>query len=601
MKTANKGPRATRAFRLAMVASALAMAACQGEISDAGGSGGSASAGSNNPGGKPGPGGAGTGGSGAGSGAGQGGSAGATNGGGSGGSSVGGTGLKCDTVAVGATPMRRLTHVEYENSVADLLGISIKPAADFPSDTQIGIFDNSAAAQTIPSLLAEGYLDASVKLAQGVTNIPTLVGCTITGANGATCVRTFVQRFARRAFRRPLADAELTNLVKVYDTARVASDETTGVRAVIAATLASPNFLYRPEFGLPGSKIPGAMQSSPFELAGRLGSLLWASVPDDVLLDEAQAGRLGTKDQVLAQVRRMLMSPKAHTAIASFYDQWFGLAALDTATKDMAVFPKFDDALRTAMKEETRRFVENVLWQDDAKLNTLLQAPYSFVNGPLATLYGVKGGPANATTFAKVSLDPTQRSGILTQASMLASFARPDESSPVKRGKWVRTRLLCQDLPDPPNDVPELPAVVAGQSNRERFATHTASPACSGCHHLIDGLGFGLEHYDGIGQYRTTDQGVPVDSSGLVTETVDIDGAYDGGPALGTLLAKSTQVRDCAPTQWLRYAMARREDTDDSCALKAVRDAFTTSGGNLSELVVALTQTDAFLSYRQPN
>jgi hypothetical protein len=599
MKTANRGSTAIYTLWLAMTLGAGAAVGCSGTVSDPDLPGGSPTGGATT----------GTGGGGRGVGAGGAGGAGGASGtvtGTGGGAGTSGPGaLKCDTPAVGPTPLRRLTHAEYDNSVADLLGMTLtptaRPSADFPPDTQVGIFDNSAEAQTIPSLLAEEYLDASVKLAQGVTDMRTLAGCDVTvAATAPTCVRTFIQRFGRRAFRRPLTDAEVTKLFTVYDTARAASDTTTGVRAVIAATLASPNFLYRPEFGAAASKVPGAMQASPFEIAGRLGSLIWASVPDDVLLDEAQAGRLATKEQVATQVRRMIANPKSHVAIASFYDQWLGLGMLDTATKDKAVFPKFDDTLRAAMREETRRFVDNVLWQDDAKLTTLLQAPYSFVNGPLATLYGVKNGPTSATTFAKVALDPTQRSGILTQASMLTAFARPDESSPVKRGKWVRTRMLCMDLPDPPNNVPELPPVTAGQSNRERFRQHTDNAACSGCHHLIDGLGFGLEHYDGIGQFRTTDQGVAVDSAGEVTATDDIDGAYDGGPALAAMLAKSGQVRDCAPTQWLRYAMARREDADDSCALGAVRQAFATSGGNLSELVIALTQTDAFLSYRQP-
>jgi hypothetical protein len=239
-----------------------------------------------------------------------------------------------------------------------------------------------------------------------------------------------------------------------------------------------------------------------------------------------------------------------------------------------------------------------VLWEDDAKLSTLFSAQYSFLNKPLAALYGVSG-PLDAK-FVQTPLDRAERSGVLTQASVLTAFAAPQQSSPVKRGKWVRVRMLCQDLPDPPANVPQLPAPKDGVSNRERFAMHTGNPACSGCHHLIDGLGFGLEHYDGIGAYRTMDQGVDVDASGEVNTTRDIDGAYSGGPELAGLLAKSEQVRDCAPTQWLRYALGREEEDADSCSLVALRDAFANSGGDLRELMVALTQTDAFMNYRQP-
>jgi hypothetical protein len=295
----------------------------------------------------------------------------------------------------------------------------------------------------------------------------------------------------------------------------------------------------------------------------------------------------------------MLADDKAKPALAAFYQQWFGLGLLETATKDKTAYPEFDDTLRAAMKEETRRFVDHVLWDDDAKLSTLFTAQYSFLNKPLAELYGVTG-PRDATTFAQTPLDGAQRSGILTQASVLTAFAAPQQSSPVKRGKWVRVRMLCQDLPDPPANVPQLPAPKAGVSNRERFAMHTSNAACSGCHHLIDGLGFGLEHYDGIGAYRDMDQGVAVDASGEVNTTRDIDGTYSGGPELASLLAKSEQVRDCAPTQWLRYALGREEEAADSCSLVALRDAFAKSGGDLKELMVALTQTDSFMNYRQP-
>jgi hypothetical protein len=508
-------------------------------------------------------------------------------------------GLKCVTPDVGPSPLRRLTPAEYNNSVSDLLGDKTHPASNFAIDTQQGLFDNTAETQTVPPLLADQYLSSATSLATNVSNVSTLMGCQPTGSMGATCVSGFIDRFGRRAYRRPLTTDEKTRLTTLYNNTRTASDEATGVRAVISAVLVSPHFLFRPEFGTTGSTIHGAQRATPFELAGRLASLLWASVPDDVLLDAAQNGKLASPDQVATQARRMLGDPRARPAVAAFYDQWLGLSMLDTASKNPAVFPAFNEALRTAMREETRRFVSHVIWDADAKLSSLLSAPYSFVNSALADLYGVKG-PADAATYAQVNLDPQQRAGVLTQASMLAAFARPDESSPVKRGKWVRVRILCQDLPDPPANVPQLPPPKAGVSTRERISQHVANPACSGCHNLIDDLGFGLEQYDGIGRFRATDQGVPVDSSGEVTQTQDINEPYNGGAELAGLLAGSAQVRDCAPTQWLRYAMGRREQDADVCSLKAVRDSFAGSDGNLHELMVALTQTDVFLNYRQP-
>lgn len=503
--------------------------------------------------------------------------------------------MSCLTPAVGKSPLRRLTHREYDNSVADLLGDKTQPALQFPPDTEIGLFDNSAEAQTAPVLLASEYLDAAVSLASGVANLTTLVGCDFAGTAGATCVRTFISKFGRRAYRRPVTPEETTRLVALYD--KALTDKTLGVRAVIAAMLVSPHFLFRPEFGSTTSTIPGSQRLTQFELAGRLASLLWASVPDDLLLDEAQAGRLATAAQITAQARRMLLAPRAKPAVAAFYDQWLGLSMLDVATKDTAVY-QFDDQLRTSMREETQRFVANVIWSDGARLSTLLTAPYSFLNAPLATLYGVTG-PANATTYSKVMLDPTKRMGLLTQGSFLTAFARPDSSSPVKRGTWIRKRLLCGDLPDPPDNIPELPEIMDGVSNRDRFSMHVSVPGCAACHMMVDGFGFGLEAYDGIGRYRTVDRGIPVDVSGEIFLTTDINGKYSGAVELSALLARSTQVRDCAPTQWLRYSLGRREGPEDACAVKTVREGFAASGGNLQELMVTLTQTDAFTNYRR--
>jgi hypothetical protein len=524
-------------------------------------------------------------------------------------------GLQCNVPAVGPSPLRRVTHAEYDNSVADLLGDTTRPARQFAIDTAVGLFDNTAAEQTVPVLLADQYLDAAETLALAIQDVKAVTGCDVAAEAG--CVRSFVERFARRAFRRPLASDEITKLIALNDSTKAASDADTGVRAVIAAVLASPNFLFRPEFGTIDSPVgptgapkpastadppvAGAQRASPFELASRLSSLLWASVPDDALLDAAQSGMLTTRQDVANQARRMLEDPRARGALAAFYEQWFGLAMLDSASKDPAVFPTWNDALRGALREETKRFVSHVIWEDDAKLATLLTAPYSFVNKPLADLYGTKAGSPNADEYALVQLDPQQRAGVLTQGSMLAAFARPDESSPIKRGKWIRVRMLCQELPDPPANVPQLAPPEEGVSTRERIAMHTNSPACSGCHSLIDGLGFGLENYDGIGAFRTVDHGVAVDAQGVVNNTTDADGPYQGGPELAGILAGSGQVRDCAPTQWLRYALGRREEEADNCSLKAVQDAFAASGGDLRELMIALTQTDAFWNYRQPS
>jgi hypothetical protein len=507
--------------------------------------------------------------------------------------------LKCVTKAVGTSPLRRLTHTEYDNAVSELLGDQTRPAQSFPLDTEAGLFDNTASSQTVPELLADKYIEAAAELAERVVNVTALTGCDVAASTAANCVRTWVASFARKAYRRPLANDEVTGFVSIFENAKAQADATTGVRAVIAAVLASPHFLFRPEFGDGTPSVGGATRLTQFEIGARLASLIWASLPDDVLLDAAAAGGLSTPDQIATQARRMLADRRAQPAMLAFYDQWLGLRMLETTNKDLAIFPAFDDTLKNSMREETRRFVSSVLWEKGGSLASLFTSNESFVNGPLAALYGVSG-PADANTFAKVLLNPQERAGILTQASMLASFARPDESSPVKRGKWVRVRLLCQNLPDPPADIPPLPPPREGTSTRERFAEHTSNVGCSGCHSMIDGIGFGLEQFDGMGRVRTIDRGVDVDTRGEMTKTGEIDQAFSGGVELAALLAKSARARDCVATQWLRYSMGREEEKDDTCSLVAAREKYRESGGDLRELVIALTQTDGFLNYKRP-
>ena len=208
--------------------------------------------------------------------------------------------------AVGSAPMRRLTHAEYNNAVRDLLGDTSAPASNFVLDNQVGIFNNTATAQTVPSVLSDQYMDTALDLANSVTDVKKLVGCDPKGTNasaGATCVRNFIGTFGRRAYRRPLTAQENTRLLDLYNRTRMASDEATGVRSVVAATLVSPNFLFRPEFGSAAAAFANSRKLSAYEQASRLASFLWASLPDDQLLDAAANNQLGTPAQIEVQAR----------------------------------------------------------------------------------------------------------------------------------------------------------------------------------------------------------------------------------------------------------------------------------------------------------
>jgi len=219
------------------------------------------------------------------------------------------------------------------------------------------------------------------------------------------------------------------------------------------------------------------------------------------------------------------------------------------------------------------------------------------MNADLAAFYGITG-PTSAK-FEKVDLDPAERSGFLTHASLLALNAKTNQSSPVHRGKFVREMLLCQMMPNPPNDKEIVPPEIDPKATtRQKFDQHSADPYCASCHHLMDPIGFGFEHYDGIGSWRDKDHGFPVDSKGELTGTEDVDGTFDGVPELAKKLAESQEVRQCIATQWFRFGYGRKEADEDACSLQKVDEAFAAAGYDIKELIVALTQTDAFM-YRK--
>jgi hypothetical protein len=356
--------------------------------------------------------------------------------------------------------------------------------------------------------------------------------------------------------------------------------------------LQSPRFLYRVEFGNPGSDQPVVPLSS-WEIAARLSYLLWNSMPDETLFDAASFDGLQTKEQILSQAERMVLDPKTRQAVANFHSQWLGLNALASATKSSSVYPAFSETIRVAMRTETEMFLDDAMWNGGSKLETLLSAPYTFMNAELAAFYGVTG--PSSETFERVELDPNKRLGLLTQASLLSINAHSNQTSPVTRGKFIRERFFCQEPPPPPPSVMAVaPDLDPNLTTRQRFAQHATNSACSVCHQLMDPIGLGFENYDGIGQYRALENGQPVDASGSLVMT-DVDGPFVGVPDLVERLTESQEVRDCVVTQWFRFGFGRSENTDDACTLRSLQDQFDASGSSIRALLLALTQTDAFL------
>jgi hypothetical protein len=506
---------------------------------------------------------------------------------------VDGAAQQCGAPSPGAAPLRRLTQSEYNGTVRDLLGDQTGVANTFPPDQKIGDFTNTAVALTVPPLLAQAYQSAAEQLAgTAVKNLTTFVGCDPATTGEDACAQQFITTFGKRAYRRPLGSDEQTALFAVYQANRSGADFTNGIQAVVEAMLQSAAFLYRVEFGDPKQMTGSVLPLTPYEMASRLSYFMWGSMPDAALFAAADAGQLATKEQIAAQARRMIQDAKSHPAVEQFYTEWLTLNQVTGIAKDPTTYPEFTPTLQSSMLKETLAFIDWVMWQSDARMKTMLTSPVSFLNAELAAVYGVSG--VTGTALQQVNLDPTQRSGLLTQLALMTVLGKADRSSPVLRGKFVRERLLCQPISPPPaNIVITPPTITPGVSTRQMFSMHDKVEPCHSCHTLMDPIGFGLENYDGVGKWRTVDQGQPVDPSGTMSAS-DVDGPFNGAVALASKLAQSREVSDCVVTEWFRYSLGRGETADDACTMANLKQAFATANFNIQELLVALTQSDAF-------
>ena len=503
------------------------------------------------------------------------------------------------------TPIRRLTRFEYNNTVRDLLGDTTDPANVLPPEEEVAGFNNQAAALTSSDLLIELYMKVAEDVsARAVGKIGTLLAdCDPALDGNDACALSFIEDFGARAFRRPLSQAEVERLKSVFDWAVNEPDLgrfEDGIQVVIEATLQSPFFLYRAELGAETPIEGDVVPFTSWEMATKLSYMLWNTMPDDALFAAAEADELRTPEQISAQASRMLDDDKARDLIRNFHTQWLLLTHLDSVTKDTGVYPAYDDSLRPLWKEEIQTFVEHVILEGDGSLRSLLTADYSFMNEELASFYGEDVlDSVTGPEFRRVQLDPDRRAGFLSSAGLMATHANANQSSPVFRGKFVREQLMCNTLPPPPNDlVIEPPELDPNKTTKEQFEEIGANPACAGCHTLMNPIGFIFEHYDGVGQWRDQQNGKSIDATGEVIQTDDIDGVYDGAVELADALAGSTQVQECVASQWFRFAYNRTVTQEDSCSVEQLNDVFRASNFNVKALLVALTQTNAFL-YRR--
>ncbi|HEX2657552.1 MAG TPA: DUF1592 domain-containing protein, partial [Polyangia bacterium] len=335
-----------------------------------------------------------------------------------------------------------------------------------------------------------------------------------------------------------------------------------------------------------------------YELASRLSYFIQNGPPDDTLLDAAAGGQLATADAVATQARRLVATPPAHDTVRDFHHQWLNLDIYaNKLTKDPTNFPTVTPALAATLMGETELYVNDVVFTQQKGFPSLMTAPFTYVTKNTAPLYGLTG--TFGDSFVRVSLDPAQRAGLLTQLGFLASNAYSNQSSPIHRGVFVQRRVLCGTLPDPPPNVPQLPPLAATQTTRQEVDLHTAPAACTGCHHgLINPLGFGFENYDAVGRYRTTENGIAIDATGDLVGTA-AKPHFTNAVEEAAQIAASPEAEACYAKTWLRYAFGRAETGGDACAIGVLAGNLASDDYKVTDLMVDLTRTRSFM-YRAP-
>jgi hypothetical protein len=417
----------------------------------------------------------------------------------------------------------------------------------------------------------------------------------------AAAARALVNDFAFRAWRRPVASAELDRLAKLYTLARAQGDSFgAGVKLALKATLVSPNFLFlgssRPEEAglVVSAATKKAVALDEHTLASRLALFLWSSVPDDELLALASRGQL--RAQLDAQVHRMLASPKSRALVDNFAGQWLQIRSLETMQPDKTVFRDFDPYLRAAMQRETELFFEHVM-REDCSVFDFIRGDYTFLNGRLAKFYGLADGPAGEE-FQRVSLAGSPRRGVLTQASVLTLTSNPNRTSPVKRGKWILDNLLGTPPPPPPPNVPELDDKKRKLTGtlREQMEQHRADPACAACHAKMDAIGFALENFNGIGAWRDKDGDAPIDASGKLAS----GDTFSGADGLADLLAtkRADEFRRCLAEKMLTYALGRGVEYYDRPAIDGIMTSLRDGDDKFSALILAVAKSFPFQNRR---
>jgi hypothetical protein len=515
-------------------------------------------------------------------------------------------------VDVATSGLRRMTPAQYQNTLRDLVG---DPGLTLDLDADEGEVITQLAVDKLRGAAA------AVVARRGDWTIDPFP-CDTSGADDAQCVEAFIRTFGRRAFRHTLADDEVQRLQAVFTKARASQSFDGALLAVLEVMLQSPDLYYFLELGSDPGQFAGMASGvrplTGWERATRLSYFLWNTLPDDELLDAAEAGELDSIEGVRAQAERLATNDRGRDTFKGFFSDWLELdgtkqhASLITADKDPNLYPADSPELRQAMRIETEALVERVVFDGDGRFETLLTSNEAYVNAPLAALYGVDAPAGDA--FEWVALPSDQRAGLLTRAAFLTVFASVEVKSPIRRGAHILSEVLCIELGPPPPNASDVPVKggsvdeggnVVNKTIREDVIAKTSSGDCNSCHSIINPVGFTFEHYDALGQWIETEDGegedgpysLPIDASGALPG--DGGKAVDGAVEMSRALGESAAAQSCLTKHFFESALRRVPIDADLASVDAATEV-TQSGGTLTDLVVALATSNAFLHARLP-
>lgn len=530
-----------------------------------------------------------------GGGGGAGGSAGQTGGSANGGgvATAGGAGMPAD-LSMGGPKLRVLTQSEYKSALTALLG-PIAAQLKLPDDLFTAGFSAIGGAEVaINAPAVELYETASRAAAAEVfadsARWQKLVGCQPKTDLSDACVLTFIQSFGKRAFRRELGADEAQQWLQVGKTIAQlpGSSAALGLSTIVSGLLQSPYFLYRVET----NKLDAASGRLKYDgpsMATRLAFLLTGSTPSDALITAAAAGQLDTADGVKTAAAPLLTDASVVERMAAFFGELSQVQLVNVVQKSPGMFPSFNAALQSSMLQATQLFIKNIVLAPGADVRSYFDSNQTFVDANLAPIYGVS---APASGFAQIALAPeTGRAGILGQAAVLAGHSQPDHNSPTRRGVFISGTFLCVTPPPPPNGVITILPDDPTKTARQKLDAHRTSDSCKGCHALFDPLGFGLEHFDSIGQYRATEGGLTIDATGT------LDGvAYDGEAQMGAALRQSARAMTCMMNNFYRSANGRTDASADAAQIDRLTQTLAAKNYVWRDLVAEFVVSDAFRS-----